>query len=1290
MKILFTLFILTIVNSATFAQLPNLSFSFQYGKLGLDEVPIKIVTDNFGNIYIGGYEFGFISNYDFLIVKLNSSGDTLWSARYNGNANNVDILHDLKVDNSGNVYITGESHSIESGSDIVTIKYNSSGQQIWLSRYTSNQTSSEYRPEFQFDSFGNIYVVGNKQYVSEGIFRNAILILKYNPSGEIQFSKTYTGTLEMDYVENFNIDNTGNIYAVGNRCVDILNAKYDLLFVKFSPAGDMIWNKTHNGNLDENDYGSNVTIDLEGNVYIGGNVNNISDYYLAKYDTSGNKIWDRTYNGNLNSRDALYKIYTDNFNNILVTGSSVTFIEDKFSTYEDLVTIKYDKNGNQIWKNTFGLPGNFSDYFADFTIDDFGNSYLFANGYTDDTSHFTMVFSKIDTSGNILFRIWDSSDVATGYRIHLDNENNIYLAGSINHTPEISIADIYLKKYSQGSVYTITNPVLDEKWIAGEKDTITWSGGEAGTFVTLEISSDSGVSYDLIDFGVPAETGKYIWDIPENILNTRCIIQILNTATNDTLAKSPLFKIKGYILAKINSMGSYEAFDPGYHGWSYLNNANPMWPSSWYSGRFNYSLDNDPYTNSRYPDFFQSFGAINFPDWPLWVEVYGVNANYWSTFFKIYDSDGQEKWGKISGKSGFQGACFGFAASAFLNFSFKPQFISKHPGMPNTENINSLAITDSIRKYINGYFLYQFGKQSYENDLIGKPKDPKTTLREIIYMFKNDEQDIRTISIFNDPDKIFPGKNTGAHTMAPIGVRRDTLAGKFRVLLYDSNNPDDYPYILVDTVANRWSFPFLGNTWQGTTGFYLELSVSNYINRPEFTDKKIDLGNIKRGVQNIEIYNTDEADITLKNSSNQLISIVNGNLTEEISNGTAIIKKTGGNSNPIGYYIPDDDYSIEISNIKDSSKVSRVAIFKENKSYIFSRNNADSSETDKINIGNSNSDGSSGSGLSVMSPDPVQKDIKLKIINSLNDKERLIEISGVEMIQNDSLYINDISNSLTTDNSEYEFIIKNFGSEKTYVIKINENDGNEQRIFGNAFVMLPANSSHIISPNWDNLDSSTVTIYIDSGNNGSIDDSITILNEFELPVELISFTSTVLKRDVTLKWTTSSEINNAGFEIERKFDTDENWIRTGAIQGSGNTNELKSYSFIDRGLNTGKYKYRLKQIDYNGNFEYYELTNEVNIGVPEKFDLSQNYPNPFNPVTKINYDLPFDSKVQMKIYDIAGREVFTLVNEQQVAGYYTTQFNASSLASGVYFYRIISKGLNGVENIQTKKMMLVK
>ncbi len=197
------------------------------------------------------------------------------------------------------------------------------------------------------------------------------------------------------------------------------------------------------------------------------------------------------------------------------------------------------------------------------------------------------------------------------------------------------------------------------------------------------------------------------------------------------------------------------------------------------------------------------------------------------------------------------------------------------------------------------------------------------------------------------------------------------------------------------------------------------------------------------------------------------------------------------------------------------------------------------------------------------------------------------------------------------------------------------------------------------------------------------------MTEGALPVTLSSFTNTVNNRDVKLNWVTASEINNAGFDIEKSGAGINQWVKAGYVSGKGTISTPTTYTFEDKKLNTGKYNYRLKQIDQNGNFTYYNLSSVVEVGLPTKYELSQNYPNPFNPVTKIDFSLPFDSKVSIKLYDITGREVKTLVNDARTAGYYTVQFNASDLSSGTYFYRIMTKS-SSADYIMTKKMVLIK
>ena len=190
-----------------------------------------------------------------------------------------------------------------------------------------------------------------------------------------------------------------------------------------------------------------------------------------------------------------------------------------------------------------------------------------------------------------------------------------------------------------------------------------------------------------------------------------------------------------------------------------------------------------------------------------------------------------------------------------------------------------------------------------------------------------------------------------------------------------------------------------------------------------------------------------------------------------------------------------------------------------------------------------------------------------------------------------------------------------------------------------------------------------------------------------IPVELTSFTSSVNKRNVTLDWTTATEINNQGFEIER--NSGNGFEKIGYVAGFGTSTEPHSYSFIDASVTEGIHYYRLKQLDFDGTFEYFDAI-EVDVSVPNVFALGQNYPNPFNPSTKIDFSLEVDSKVTLKIFDVLGQEVANLVNTNLAAGSHNVEFNASLLNSGVYFYRIEAVGINGAKFVDVKKMNLLK
>ncbi len=186
-----------------------------------------------------------------------------------------------------------------------------------------------------------------------------------------------------------------------------------------------------------------------------------------------------------------------------------------------------------------------------------------------------------------------------------------------------------------------------------------------------------------------------------------------------------------------------------------------------------------------------------------------------------------------------------------------------------------------------------------------------------------------------------------------------------------------------------------------------------------------------------------------------------------------------------------------------------------------------------------------------------------------------------------------------------------------------------------------------------------------------------------VPVELTSFTGIQNGSTVTLNWSTATELNNRGFDVERKADQ-AGWQSIGFVEGNGTSSNPHAYTFADDNLSAGSYSYRLKQVDNDGSSKYINLAESFTIQ-PGTYSLSQNYPNPFNPTTMIKYSVPEKNQVTIKIYNVLGSQVATLVNEVKPAGSYEVSFNASNLSSGVYYYTISAGKFTS-----TKKMILMK
>jgi len=188
-----------------------------------------------------------------------------------------------------------------------------------------------------------------------------------------------------------------------------------------------------------------------------------------------------------------------------------------------------------------------------------------------------------------------------------------------------------------------------------------------------------------------------------------------------------------------------------------------------------------------------------------------------------------------------------------------------------------------------------------------------------------------------------------------------------------------------------------------------------------------------------------------------------------------------------------------------------------------------------------------------------------------------------------------------------------------------------------------------------------------------------------LPVELSFFSAIILENGVKLKWRTETEISNYGFEILRSTQNDE-WDVLGFVQGYGNSNSPKNYSFVDENVSSGKYSYRLKQIDTDGQFEYSKVIEVVAGKIPNEIVLEQNYPNPFNPTTTIKFAVAETQKAELKVFDVLGNEVVSLFNGVAEEGIiYELELNGENLSSGIYFYRLETNS-----KVENRKMLLLK
>ena len=326
----------------------------------------SMTTDNFGNIYVTGYSYTVDAFTDFVTIKYDSNGDSLWVQRYNGPGNGEDIPSAIAVDNEGNVYITGISRGDGTFEDCVTIKYDSNGNSLWVRRYNGPDNHVDEANSLAIDNVGNVYITGFS--ISSGTGKDYATI-KYSSDGVQQWVKRYNGPgNNSDEARSIVVDNEGNVCVTGYSSeIGTVNCTT----IKYNPNGDSLWVQRFDGPGNDWDEGTSMTVDIQGNIYVTGfGVGNgtSTDIITIKYNSAGIEQWVQRYNGPGNFDDQATSITMDNLGFIYVTGFSYGNGTDYANA-----TIKYLLE-NETTKTI--MPGDLISIVArfDLNLSDFGIS----------------------------------------------------------------------------------------------------------------------------------------------------------------------------------------------------------------------------------------------------------------------------------------------------------------------------------------------------------------------------------------------------------------------------------------------------------------------------------------------------------------------------------------------------------------------------------------------------------------------------------------------------------------------------------------------------------------------------------------------------------------------------------------------------------------------------------------------------------------------------------------------------------------------------------------------------
>jgi hypothetical protein len=332
---------------------------------------LDLTLDKAGNVYVTGWSVGNNSKTDCATVKYSTEGDQLWCARYDGPVGGFDEAYGIATDYAGNVYVIGWSLGNGTNADCLTIKYDGDGNQVWAARYNGPEGGEDKSYTLVVDGWANVYVTGSSQ--GDGTEKD-IVTLKYDTDGNQLWVARYNGPGDGDdQGRDMAVDNMGDIYVTGwSRGID---SAADYVTIQYSSSGDQQWVARYDGPAHEDDVAYDLALLPSGGVCITGasqGRDTGADYATVRYNRDGDELWVSRYNGPADAEDTARAVSLDAFGELYVSGWSRGGVEGRF----DFATVKYDDAGKQLWVVRYDGPAGGHDKVYAMATDGTGSTFV--------------------------------------------------------------------------------------------------------------------------------------------------------------------------------------------------------------------------------------------------------------------------------------------------------------------------------------------------------------------------------------------------------------------------------------------------------------------------------------------------------------------------------------------------------------------------------------------------------------------------------------------------------------------------------------------------------------------------------------------------------------------------------------------------------------------------------------------------------------------------------------------------------------------------------------------------